>query len=98
MDDNNGGDEVEFVLEFLITVWLELGTRFALGFVKTDKAKSTCKYIVIGILLYVVIAFTLGAIMITEQIGSPILAIFLMSSSAVVFIVQFVLGIVFYKK
>ncbi len=89
---------MEFILEFFVTVWLELGAKFALGFVKTDKAKTICKHIVIGIILYVVIAFTSGAIMITEQIGSLPLAIFLLSSSAVVFIVQFFLGIVFYKK
>ena len=93
-----GGDDVELIFEFFITVWLELGSKFALSFVKTDKAKTICKHIVIGIILYVLAAFTTGAIMITEQIGSLPLAVFFLTSSVAIFIVQIVLGIVFYKK
>ena len=90
---------MEFVLEFFINVWIEL----AMKIVPEDKRNSkkiqmVCKLVVLFMVLYVIAAFTVGAVILADSIAQRALGVVLLSSSIVICVFQIVLGIIFYNK
>ena len=90
---------MEFILEFFVNVWLEL----AMKLVPTNKRHSkkvvlVCKLITVVVILYIIVAFTAGSVILVDNIASRMLGIVLLSSSASIFVCQFVLGIIFFKR
>ena len=88
---------MEFILEFVLGFWFEMATCIVPS--KDNKKKGKiAKIIVLAIIIYVIIAFTVGSIMLSDNIGSKVLAAVLITSSIVIFLLQIILGIIFYIK
>ena len=90
---------MEFILEFFINMWIEL----AMKLVPTNKRNSkkvmlVCKLITVAVILYIIVAFTAGSVILVDTIASRMLGIVLLSSSVSIFVCHFVLGIVFFKR
>ena len=90
---------MEILLEFFITLWVEL----AIKIVPDSKKQSPvvlfmCKLIVAIFLLCELAAFAAGSILFANTTEFETLGIVLLSSSTIIFIVQIVLGFVFYTK
>lgn len=90
---------MSFILEFVLSAWIEL------AFIVVPKEKielrrmrSICKFAVLSAISYAIIAFTSGAIMISNQTGSFAFAIFLITSSAMIVVFQIIVGIIFKIK
>ena len=89
---------MDFFVEFFLNVWLELAMKFLPGSKESAKATKICKFVTVGVILYVIVAFTAGMIMLTDDVGSLVLAVVLLLSSVLIFGIQVVLGIVFFGK
>ena len=86
-------------MEFFINVWFELAMKLVPGNNKhSPKAVLVCKLITLFVILYVVVAFTVGSIILVDNIASRTFGIILLSSSVLIFVFQIVLGIIFYNK
>lgn len=89
----------DFFLEFLVTAWLELAFLVLPDSKKNSKRTVfVCKLIVAFVVLYVVAAFTAGAIILEDTEGLKPLGIFLLASSVLIFILQIVFGMIFYGR
>ena len=94
-----GGGEMEILLEYFITVWFELALKLVPDSKKSSKkVLFLCKLISVLVLLYQVAAFTAGAIIFSNSTGLEILGVVLLSSSVIIFVSQIILGIIFYNK
>ena len=94
-----GGGEMEILLEYFITVWFELVLKLVPDSKKSSKkVLFLCKLISILVLLYQVAAFIAGAIIFSNSTGLEILGVVLLSSSVIIFVSQIILGIIFYSK
>lgn len=90
---------MEFILEFFINVWFELAMKLVPRNNKhSPKVVFVCKLITLFVILCVVVAFTVGSIILVDNIASRTLGIVLLSSSVSIFVFQIVLGIIFYNK
>ena len=86
-----------FILEFVLSFWLETAMSI-LPEKSHRKVRTTAKIIVMILILYAVMAMTVGSIMLSDGIGSKTAAVILMVSAVAVVAFQIVVGIVCYLK
>ena len=90
---------MEILIEYFINIWFELALKLV-----PDRKRSSkkvlflCKLITTLVLLYQVAAFTAGALIFSDSTGSELLGGVLLSSSVIIFVLQIILGIIFYNK
>ena len=89
---------MDFIMEFILTAWMELAMKLVPERKMTEKKKMLFKCLAVALILYVVIAFTAGSIMLSDQVGPQVLAVCLISSSVAIFLLQIVLGSIFCRK
>lgn len=86
---------LEVIMEFIMEVWLAIANQI-IPTNGSKKKERIARIIAAIIILYVFTAFYVGVIMM--DIGLDALAAVLLTSSILIFLLQIILGIIFYIK
>ena len=92
---------MESLLEYFRTLWYELALKFVPKSKKTSaKALFVCKFFATVVISYQVAAFLVGSFLLVyvNITGLKLLGFILWASSVALFVLQIILGSIFYNK